>query len=186
MRRSSRCLGKLFRTGLALLPVLFAGCPAGPRAPALQDEPVYQNSQEGFRFVAPEDWNMRSRAEFPPGPMPQERLLVEYKRRASEKPAALEVSMVDVAPEKDVADCVRERGGNSGDWKPSGVVERLEVGGLAAARAVFVNQSGSEVTHREVVAVRRGSRVYYFTGVFPAADKKAREQFRKAVASLSF
>ena len=149
-------------SGWFVLLIVAAGCSAKPRAPAILDEPVYQNSQEGFRFVPPEDWKMRSRAEVPSGPLAQERLLVEYKRLTGEKPAALEVSMADVAAEKDVADCVRDRG-EPGGWKPVGEVERLEVGGRVAARVVFASQSGAENSHKEVVAVRRGSRACTFS-----------------------
>src|SRR5262249_4426772 len=149
-------------------------------------EPVYHNSQEGFRFVPPEGWTMRGRAEFPPGPQPQERLLVEYKRLPPQKPASLEVSMVDVAPAVDLAAWLQERAGEGGDWKPAGGVERVEVRGLAGARVVLTASSGGDNTQKEITAVRRGARVYSFAGIFVAADGRAREQVRKAVASVSF
>ncbi len=178
--------GKRVGPGLVLLLVGVAGCPPRPHAPAIQDEPVYQNSQEGFKFVPPEGWKMHGRAEFPPGPMPDEHLLVEYKRLSAEKAASLEVSMIDVAPEIDLASGLPDRGGEFGTWKLQGAVERLEIGGRPAARAVFAGQSGGENTHKEIVAVRRGRRVYYFTGIFLAGDGRARDQVRRAVASVSF
>jgi hypothetical protein len=115
--------------------------------------------------------------------MPEERLLVEYKRANAEKPAALEVSMVDAEPGKDLEACLRERG-LEGGWKLANAVEPLQVAGLPAGRVVFVSHSGTE--QKEIVAIRRGKRTYLFTGFFGASDNHAREQVRKAVASISF
>jgi hypothetical protein len=185
MPRKPDGFGKLVWPVLALVLVTAVGCSPQPRAPALQDEPVYHNSQEGFRFVVPTFWSMRCRGEFPPGPMPEERLLVQYDRGTAEKPASLELTMMDVEPGKDLEACLRERGVEGG-WKLANPVEQFQVEGLSAARVVFVRHAGRESSHKEIVAIRRGRRVYFFTGLFGASDNHAREQIRKAVASLSF
>src|SRR5436309_1759630 len=82
----------------ALLVVLSAaaGCATRPSAPALLDTPIYQNKQEGFRFEVPDGWKMSARAEYPPGPVAQERLLVAYRRTVEDMPATLKVSLVDL------------------------------------------------------------------------------------------
>jgi hypothetical protein len=36
------------------------------------------------------------------------------------------------------------------------------------------------------VAVRHGGRVYYFTAVLPVGDARARDEVRKALATLSW
>ena len=69
-----RMTGKL-RWAMCLFVV--SGCSTKPRAPALQDETVYQNSQEGFRFLPPADWKQQARAEFPAGPV-TEKLAAAY------------------------------------------------------------------------------------------------------------
>ena len=162
-----------------------SGCSTKPRAPALQDETVYQNSQEGFRFLPPADWKQQARAEFPAGPVTEKRLLVEYKCFYSEQLASLDVAMLDVAEERTLADCLREHG-SEGGWQPAAPVEELRVGGRQAVRGAFALRVGPEQTVREVVAVRRGSRVYFFTGVFTPGDVRSRDAIRQAVATVSW
>jgi len=163
----------------------FSGCTQGPRAPAIQDETVYRNSQEGFHFVPPENWKQQARAEFPAGPVPQKRLLVEYRCFTSEKPASLDVSMVDVSEARSLAECVREQGVED-DWPPAGPIEDLKVGGRAAARGIFATRAGGEPRLREIVAVRKGGRVYLFTAVFAPSDTRSKEAVRNAVATLTW
>src|SRR5262245_30253534 len=81
--------------------VLVAGR-GGPRAPALRPEPVYQNSREGFRFVAPEGWTQVAKAELPSGPAEKERLMVRYQA-ATGDPAALEATVIDLPESTDLA-----------------------------------------------------------------------------------
>jgi hypothetical protein len=163
----------------------FTGCTPRPRAPAIQDETVYRNSQEGFHFVPPENWKQQARAEFPSGPVPEKRLLVEYRCFTSEKPASLVVSMVDVPEAKSLSDCVGESGVED-NWQTAGPTEELTVGGRAAARGTFLPRSVGEPTVREIVAVRRGRRVYLFTGVFAPSDARSRDAIRTAIATLSW
>jgi len=179
-----RVRSELLWLPLVALAGLTAGCGKKPRAPALQDEPVYENPQEGFRFVAPEGWRMRSRSEVPPGPLKQERLLVEYRRSLGELTATLFVAMADVSETDDLAAHVGDRAARSKSGRPSGGTESLEVGGLPALRSAFESKVGRDTVLTEVVAVRRGGRVYFFTSSFSAADRKAREQVRKTVASV--
>jgi len=74
--------------------------------------------------------------------------------------------------------------GVEGGWKLANAVERLQLAGLSAGRVVVVSHSGTE--QKEIVAIRRGKRMYLFTGFFGVSDNHAREQVRKAVASISF
>jgi hypothetical protein len=143
----------------ALLPALLSGCGPRPRAPALQDEPVYQNKQEGFHFLPPEGWIVHARAEVPPGKLSEEHLLVEYKRVTSDKPASLEVSMADIPADTDLAACLEGRASPGDSWRPQGPAEILEVGGQPAARMTFIGQFVQDRVTREMVAVRRGERV---------------------------
>jgi len=165
---------------------LTTGCSSKPRAPAIQNEPIYQNQQEGFSFVAPEGWRQRSRSELPPGPVEQERLLVEYRRSQGEQTSTLFVAMDDVPESADLAAHVAKRADRSKSGQPASKPEALEVAGLPAIRAVFENKIGKETMLTEVVAVRRGGRVYFFTAAFSSTDAKARDQVRKTVASLTW
>src|SRR5689334_14831576 len=81
---------------------LLAGCNSRPRAPALRDDPVYQNDREGFRFLAPEGWTQSARTEVPPGKVKTETPLVDYRRTKGEGRAALRVSLADLPESTDL------------------------------------------------------------------------------------
>jgi hypothetical protein len=169
---------------LASLLLSPAGCSPRPSAPALEESPYYDNKQEGFRFEAPDSWKMTARGEYPGGRTETERLLVEYRRLKGDSPAALLVTMVDL-PESDdlVAHFRNNRTVSQWKLKP---VEPLLLGGRKAERFVFQGTQGKFETVQEVVVVRRGSRVYFFTGIYRAGDNKAREQIRGAVGSVAW
>jgi hypothetical protein len=179
-------MDRRFLAGLALA-ALAAGCSPKPRAPALmQGEAVYHNAQEGFRLLPPPNWSVHARTESTPDKLTEERLLVRYQRTGPAGRAAFDVTMEDVPESEDLAEVIRERR-LAADWKPVGSVESLEVGGRPAARGAYQTQpkQGAALL-REIVAVRKGGRVYLFTGTFPAGDAKSREQVRKSVATLSW
>jgi hypothetical protein len=150
----------------------------------MQGEAVYVNAQEGFRFVPPPNWSLHSRAELPPGPVSEERLLVAYRRAGGGKVSSLDVSMADVPTSEDLDEVVRERGG--GGWKSAGPVESLKLGDRPAARAAYRSRSAAPAEAKEVVAVRNGGRVYFFTALFAADDEKAQAQVRKSLETLSW
>jgi hypothetical protein len=119
------------------------------------------------------------------GKLSEEHLLVEYKRVTSAKPASLGVSRADIPADTDPAACLGGRASPNDSWQPQGTAEELKVGGQPAARLMFIGEFGQDRVAREMVAVRRGERAYFFTGIFPADDNRAREQVRKAVASVA-
>ncbi len=188
MKRTSMAvaLALLAFAGVGLA-ALAPGCTPRPRAPALiQGEPVYQNKQEGFRLVPPPNWRLDARSELPPGPAPVECLLVQYRRVTTPRPASFDVSMLDVPASTTLEAYLAERGPGRDSWKPAGAIVTLDVGGQPAARAAFKGLQGKDPALKEIVAVRKGERVYFFISVVPADDAKARDQVRKAVASISW
>jgi len=174
---SAACLGLIF--------VANYGCGSRPRAPALLDEPVYTNMQEGFRFVVPEGWQIQARAEYPRQEMKEERMLVEYRRQREGKTLLLLVSMVDLPETASLRDHIVQRVYPAADWKV-GPVETIQLGDVPAERLVLSLRVDKEETIREVVSVRKAQRVYFFSGSFPGSDTKGREEIRKAVASLTW
>src|SRR5262249_45571367 len=80
----------------ALVLLVLSGCNTRPRAPALVDEPIYQNEREGLRFLVPEGWKQLARADVPPGKVDRERLLVQYRRLLPGQEATLEVRLADL------------------------------------------------------------------------------------------
>jgi hypothetical protein len=172
------------RSRLAALALLaLAGCRPGPRAPALHDEPVYQNGREGFRFLVPEGWTQHALGNPPAGPAAQEEMLVEYQFLTSEKPAVLRVALIDLPP-ADRVEAYLARSLAADGWREKSPADACEVDGVAGTHAVFVQSKGTEETTREVFAFRRGGRVYLFSGIYASADAPARQQTRRAVESL--
>jgi hypothetical protein len=169
---------------LIVAATLLAGCRPRPRAPALYDAPVYQNDTEGFRFVVPEGWSQYARSDVPPGKLDKERLLVQYRRMKSAKEATLEVSAADLPPSADLADYLAGPAFGVKDWKLKPPPEPVEVNGVAGTRYDFTGRVGKDDMTREVVAFRRGERVYFFTTLFFTQDATAQEQSRRAVSRI--
>lgn len=171
---------------LLSLVAFMAGCNKKPRAPVLQDLPVYQNQQEGFRFQKPDGWLMRSLSEPPSGPLTQERLLVEYRGTQGAETASLVVFMGDVAEDVDLTTYLDERARKAKNGERTEKPETVDVGGRPGLRAVYEAKQKNFTALTEVIAVRRGQRVYFFTGGFDGTDRRSREQFRKAIATMKW
>jgi hypothetical protein len=169
--------------GFVLVFVLNGGCTSRPRAPEIIDEPVYHNVQEGFRFFPPEGWRCQARGEFPPMEMKKERLFVEYKRLTDPRPASLMVSVVDLPESKTVSEYLQARLMKRETWQ-SLKMEAFEIDARPVERHTFTGRENQFDIVREVVVLRRNLRAYFFTGVFVAQDRRAKEQIRKAIASL--
>jgi hypothetical protein len=165
--------------------VVAAGCSSGPRAPALQDSPVYQNDTEGFRFLVPEGWSQYARADVPAGPVSKERLLVQYRHLGGGN-AMLEVTVNDLPPEKDLAAYLSGPSYGVQRWTAASAPEKVEIGQKPGTRWLFQSRANGADISREVVTFRHEQRVYFFTGVFSTKDASAREQLRKAVGSIAW
>jgi hypothetical protein len=159
------------------------GCSRTPKAPVLRDEPVYQNLAAGFRFEVPEGWKQVAKGELTSDAR-QERLLVEYKVVASNQPAGLQVTAVDLPGSTDLQKYLTGPSFGIESWQATGKAETIEVQGAEGKRFVFEARPRTEETSREVVAFRRQERVYLFNSVFKSDDTKSRDQVRNAIKSL--
>jgi hypothetical protein len=177
MRSGRRGALVLLAVGLALL----AGCGPRPRAPALEDNPVYLSDSGGFRFVVPEGWHQYARSELPPGKLDKERLLVQYRRLGAEQQATLEVSAADLPASANLAEYLGGPNYGAKEWRLRGKPEAVTVAGVPGTRHDYTAHVGKEDLAREVVAFRRGERVTFFTVVYAPKDVSAQEQFRRAV-----
>lgn len=166
----------------ALLPA--GACQTRPRAPALIDEPVYQNDVEGFRFLVPEGWSMSGRAAIPPGPAEKERLLVQYRRTQGGPPALFEVSRMDLPEEMDLAGYLGGPSFSVNHWKSGGPPEEVEIGGAKGQRFRFIAYVNGTERVKEVTTFWRGGRVYFFTILCTSKDDSSPEQVRRAVRHL--
>jgi hypothetical protein len=163
--------------------VLAFGCDRRPQAPVLRNEPVYENDTEGFRFLTPEGWRLHAKVDVPSGKLDKERLLVQYVRLFPERGASLDVSMADLPTTTDLANYLAGPSGGVKSWRPKSAVESVQVGGVLAERFLFTGRMDSQEAVKEVVAIRRGARVYFFTAYFAPGDTKAQQQVRRTVES---
>jgi predicted Zn-dependent protease len=164
---------------------LFWGCSPKPRAPVLRDEPYYQNDKEGFRFLAPEGWKMSARSELPPGKLPKETTLVNY-RRPSGKGAAFVVTAEDLPASADLAEHLARGSYGVTHWVRAGSPTGVKAGNAEGTRYSYTGRSGREELAKEVVAVRRGERVYFFITVYPPTDAESRDQVRRVVENIDW
>ena len=161
------------------------GCAYRPHAPVLRNEPVFQSSREGLRFNVPDGWIQHTRADIPPGKVDKERLLVAY-RQSEDAPigADLEVSLIDLPPDADLAAYLAAASHGAARWQSAGKPEELSMNGEAALRYVFT--ASRDRMFKEAVVFRRQERVYFFVGLFAASDKQARQQIRRAIESVTW
>jgi hypothetical protein len=164
--------------------LLASGCTNKPRAPVLSDDPVYQNNHEGFRFLAPEGWTQSTRSDFPSGRRDKETSLVAYRRETGQFPADFRVSFIDLPPLADLAAFVAQKSYGVAQWTQVGAPKQVSVGKATGTRYILSGQAGKEKKIKEVVCLRRGERVYLFTGMYEASDSEARDQLRRVVDSI--
>jgi hypothetical protein len=168
--------------GLLIATVI--GCDSGPRAPALMDTPVFQDKQEGFRFLVPEGWTQNARANLPPGELEGESFLVRYRMKTPEMGSTLQIICFEDSGESDLS---KHHAGPSfrvRNWTAVAPGESMEVNGKPAERLTYEAVIDGRKMTKEVVCFRKGNRVYSFVGLFFSSDDKAREQIRRAVGSV--
>lgn len=175
-----------------LLPLTLAalaaiGCTSRPRAPALVPESIYQNEQEGLRFEAPVDWIVHAKTTLPSGePVPIERMLVGYKRLRTPNPASFEVGRWDAPQDTNLVDHFTAKRLGPQAWRQIGGVESLTVGGLPAQRLQFQQRARNLDIRKEVTAVHHNGKFYFFSLIAPPDDLTARNEARRAIASVTW
>lgn len=163
------------------------GCRGRPRAPALDNSPVYVNRQAGFRFLVPEGWVQQSRSEIPPGYRldDSERTLVLY-RAFKPTPASLDVSCRDIPEDVDLGAFLAKRKRSGSGWSRSAPSKTVEYGGRSGTRYFLRGSPGGLPTNCETVVFRRGPRVYFFGGFYLAGDTIRRAQIRQFLEDLTW
>lgn len=171
------------RASAILLFIVLIGCSQGPKAPALEDGPVFYDRQEGFRFLVPDGWKQSVHAVLPPGRLEDERMIVEYHLPAAQ--ASFAVTCADIDPSVKLDEYVATHVPGSAHWTLTKPGQACQVGDVPAVRMTLSGHLGNREKYtREVVAFRRGERVYFFTGIYAASDKETAEQVRAADDSV--
>ncbi len=83
-----------------------------------------------------------------------------------------------------LADHIKGETYRSEEWQPTGAAESFQINSVPAARIRYRMQSGKDPLVRDIVAFRRGERVYFFTGLYLASDSKTRKAIQAAVDSV--
>jgi hypothetical protein len=161
--------------------ILISGCSHRPHAPALRDEPVYDNPQDGLRFRSPEGWIQVAKSDPATKTAEKDYLLVRYQNQPPT--ASMELSRADLAEGQDLAVLLAGQShGSIGSWNPAGAPEDLDVGGVRGTRYSFTNNNSTKQT----TVVRRGGRVYFFTVVSATADQAIRLQIQRVIADVKW
>jgi hypothetical protein len=176
--------GSLRQGAMLALLLTASACGWKPSAPALTDEPVYRDRREGFRFFVPEGWKQRARGEVPSGKISGERMLVEYKCLHCSLPATLMVTVSDVPTTTTLSTYLVKNTLTGEKWRLSAPAEDFTLNGEPAARITYVMPAGKEEMVRDIVAFRRGERVYFFKGFYAASDAKSRRALQTAVDTI--
>jgi hypothetical protein len=163
---------------------LAAGCETRPRAPVLSDDPVYQNDREGFRFLAPKGWSQSTRAEVPSGKLDTETPLVAYLPETDSASASFRVSLIDLPASADLGQHVARPSYGVDHWSQTGAPEEVAVGSTTGVRYTLRGHTQKEELIKEVVCLRRGERVYFFTAMYTSTDIEARDELRRVIKSI--
>ena len=165
-----------------VLAVIVCGCQDRPKAPALRDDPVFEDAQSGLRFLAPTGWTETARSAFPSGPADKDTMLVRYQSPPSDKSAIFEVSFIDAAESADVAAMLTAQSYGVSNWTLDGKPEPLSVHDAAATRYRLTEKKLT----KESIVFRRVGRLYFFTFVYSSSDSTIRERMQDLVQSVTW
>lgn len=165
------------RASVAMLAVVALGCSSRHRAPAISSSPVFQDDAIGLRFRVPDGWMQFGRGSFPPGKLPKESEVVNYRLVYGEKPATFNVTAADLPDGTDLAEHLAVP-----PWRVTSGPEAELVGGKSGQRFALADKS----QRRDTVAVRIGSRVFFFTLATATGDRAAAAAGREILGSVTW
>jgi hypothetical protein len=170
---------------IAVAVLTVAGCGRTDPPELQQGLEVYHDDNGRFSFRPPAGWMQALRAGVQKGDRTQDSPLVKYKYAAGKEIAFFQVSAVDLPEGTDVT-AFLDKALTRDEKRTSKSPEDLIVGGIKATRDTFSTKWDREPMTREVVAVRRGPRVFFFTATFPPSNKSIRETVRKLLDSVTW
>ncbi len=166
------------RVALCIL-VCAAGCNSRPVAPKLDPkERVYHNDEEGFQFEVPATWSRHGNARYPPQRHEKELVWVKYCNLKAKGFVFFRASFLDLPESTTVAGYLAQRPPGPEEWRLIGQAEKMTLDGTAATRYRFTGTWDKDAMVKEVVAVPRGQRTIFFTGIYPVKDTASRDAVR--------
>lgn len=179
-------LSRTFRTNLVLIAFLaFAGCNRGPIAPELRNSPVYHNSQEGIRFLVPDNWTQSASANLPAGDLDREHFLVRYNVRLPDSSAQVQVLCYqDRSGQDDMVKHHQEPAFGIQQWTLKDGPKQETISGQVGTWLYLTGKNKEKEMGKEVLCFRKGDRVYSFVGTFWTTDDKARQVMHRAFQSV--
>jgi hypothetical protein len=155
-----------------------------------QDGPDFVDHQIGVTFTPPAGWAMQERSTESPTTHKAERMVVKFKRLIpGPKAAWFKLNVADVTGDPSPADLIRTRKPREAHFGMTKDPEDgLTIAGRPASRVTFGGDmdpdgKGSRPTTQEIVALRHGPVVLYFTGTFITADAETQQMIRAAIES---
>jgi hypothetical protein len=151
----------------------------------LSDEPIYENVREGLRFNVPKGWLQQMKTDLPPGPVPKERTLVLY-RVFEPSPANFEVSVRDIEKDEEIAPFLARKEMAGAKWTPRSENTPWPVPEWAVGSYRLQAKVKEILTYRDVLAARRGSRIYFFNVIYWPKHPARRDEGREAMKSVKW
>jgi hypothetical protein len=178
--------GAVWLTSVLAAALMAGGC-GRPRPPVLQQNlEVFHDEKEGYSFRPPQGWIQAARGNVVSKEDRGEEIeLVKYKRGSGKQMVFFRVSAVDLPEGTDLAAYLDKALGKA-DKRVSTKPEDVKIGGLPAKRETYNTTWDRDAMVKEIVAVRRGPRVYFFTATFAPSDKPAREAVQKILDSVTW
>lgn len=173
------------RVTLLVILCCLSGCQRGPSAPELRDSPVYRNTQEGFRFLVPDNWTQSASAVLPVGDLQTELFLARYNIKSPEPNAQAQVlCFQDKTGQADLRQHQLKPAFGISAWTEKDEPKSQLIGGLSGTWYFLTGKNKAQAVDKEVLCFRKGDRVYSFVGTFQAGDDKARQTIHRAFESI--
>jgi hypothetical protein len=176
------------RIALAGLVAVAVGCETKPSAPPLSPEAVYRNDAAGLRFLTPDGWTPAAKTNPPPGPLGKPTRLVGYVTGAAKGQAQAELYAFDLPADTDLIAYLLGKETRIGPmgWKVKAGPTAATINGAAATTYELREPDKKSETRRDLVAFRRGGRVYLFVYTAPDGDTPTLGAFQRMVASAQW
>ncbi|MFO0848858.1 MAG: hypothetical protein U0871_09935 [Gemmataceae bacterium] len=180
-------MGLIHRTLLLGGLMAAVGCSDRPSAPVLAVEAVYRHDESGLRFLTPDGWAPLARVDLPAGRLDKPTRMVAYVQAGAAAPAEIELYAVDLPAEANLVNyLLKEQRIGPEKWQVKSPPADTLVRGVKASRFELRAGAGKTERRRDVVAFRRGGRLFLFLFTGSASATADVETFQRCVNSATW